>query len=70
MDRVPAAMWFPLFTSFLPENLVPGACHVALEPQRDMALTQYDVARAFGLFSAQKSSSQRLPRHVALAREN
>ncbi len=57
-------MWFPLFTYFLPENLVPGACHVALEPQHDMALTQCDVAPCFGPFFAQKPSSLPQPRRV------
>ena len=69
-SRPSNATWLHVLTTFLSEKQARRLNHVALEPHRDMALPQYDVARAFGLFSAQKSSSQRLPRHVALAREN
>ena len=47
-----------------PENLVPAACHVALELQNDIALSQYDVTPCFWTFFAQKPGSPPQPRRV------
>ena len=79
MGRVPAAMsrwtsnttslpsnatWRTLLTHFLLKKQLHSRCHVALEPHRDMALTQCDVAPTFDPLSAQKPSSSPPPRCV------
>ena len=58
------ATWRTLLTHFLLKKQLHSRCHVALEPHRDMALTQCDVAPTFDPLSAQKPSSWRQPRRV------